>query len=282
MAVIVVTAVIFDLATKTWAENNLASSSTQWVHGLPAVVTEEDHGTTVRDFVVREFNIDLDDKVEAPAVDWLYQVDPTGARPASPIRANYVLDDRVTDVELRYRAINVIDGFWTYTYAENTGAAFGFLSGKAEWFRRPFFLIVSILAMGMIFSLYRKVPDDKRILQVALAAVVGGALGNFIDRVRYGYVVDFIDWYITIGGEEKHWPTFNIADVYISCGVTVMAVLILFGYADFEPEKAVAAPAAPTPLESGRVVGSTGGISLVDDGSAGLGGESSGEGGADT
>lgn len=283
MAVIVVTAVILDLSTKTWAENNLASTSSQWVHGLPALVTPDDYGMTVRDFVVREFDIDLDDEIEAPAVDWLYQVDPTGERPASPLRVGSVLDARVEHVELRYRALNVIDGFWSHTYAENTGAAFGFLSGKAEWFRRPFFLIVSLLAMGMIFSLYRKVPDDKRILQVALAAVVGGAMGNFIDRVRYGYVVDFIDWYVTIGGQEKHWPTFNIADVYISCGVTVMAVLILFGYADFEPEKAAAKPAlAPAAPMAHAQVASTGGVELVDDGSEGLSDASGSDGSADT
>lgn len=236
LAVIVVVAVVLDLSTKTWAENNLASQSSSWLHAIPGKVTEADRGLLVQDFVEQTWKVDVTNPVEEPAVRALYQVDPTGARPASPLAPNSILDERVTDVELRYRSISVIDGFWAHAYAENTGAAFGFLSGKAEAFRRPFFLIVSVLAMAMIFFLYRKVPDDKRILQIALASVVGGALGNFIDRVRYGYVVDFIDWYVTVGGQVKHWPTFNIADVFISCGVTVMAVLILFGYADFEEE----------------------------------------------
>lgn len=260
LAIITVTAVIFDLGTKTWAERNLASSTSQWTHGLPAVVTPDDHGKLVRQFVADTWNLDPENDVESRSFDWLYQVDPERPDVASHLRANSILDERVEHVELRYRAIEVVDGFWNFTYAENTGAAFGFLSGKAEWFRRPFFILVSILAMGMIFTMYRQVPDDKRILQVALAGVVGGALGNFIDRIRYGYVVDFIDWYITIGGEEKHWPTFNIADVYISCGVTVLIVLIVFGYVDFDdpPAKEKAAIASvPT--------------SIADDGSEGAG-----------
>lgn len=237
MAIIVVVAVVLDLSTKTWAENNLASQSSSWTHGLPAEVTPEHHGMLVRDFVVQNWDINVDDPVEEPAVRSLYAVDAAQSDRAWALHPNTIIDERITSVELRYRAINVIDGFWAHTYAENTGAAFGFLAGKAEMIRRPFFLIVSVLAMLMIFTLYRKVPDDKRILQVALASVVGGALGNFVDRVRYGYVVDFIDWYVTIGGQEKHWPTFNIADVFITGGVTVMAVLILFGYADFEEDE---------------------------------------------
>lgn len=247
LAIIVATAVIFDIGTKTWAEHNLASTTSSWTHGLPAVVTEDDYGLLAREFVVQNWNIDENDPVESRALDWLYQVDPERPEMAAHLRAHSVLDERVTNVELRYRSIKVIDGFWNFAYAENTGAAFGFLSGKAEWFRRPFFILVSLLAMGMIFSMYRRVPDDKRILQVALAAVVGGAVGNFIDRIRYGYVVDFIDWYLMVGGEEKHWPTFNIADVYISVGVTVLIVLILFGYVDFDenpkPQKKQAATA---------------------------------------
>lgn len=243
MAIIVVVAVVLDLSTKTWAENNLASQSRSWTNGLPALVTEEDRGMTARDFVLKTWDINVNDPIEEPALRSLYAVDPERTESAWLLTPSTILDDRISTVELRYRALNVVDGFWAHTYAENTGAAFGFLAGKAENFRRPFFLIVSLLAMGMIFTLYRKVPDDKRILQFALASVVGGALGNFIDRVRYGYVVDFIDWYVTIGGQEKHWPTFNIADVFITCGVTVMAVLILFGYADFEEEKNEKTPA---------------------------------------
>lgn len=237
LALIVVTAIILDIGTKTWAEHNVASTNSSWTHGLPAMVTPDDYGKRVADYVVETWDIDIDDPLESRSIDWLYQVDPERPEAFSHLRANSILDERVSHVELRYRAITVVEGFWNFSYAENTGAAFGFLSGKAEWFRRPFFIIVSLLAMGMILSLYRQIPNDKRLLQVTLAAVLGGALGNFIDRIRYGYVVDFIDWYLVVGGEEKHWPTFNIADIYISVGVTVLIVLILFGQVDLDDPK---------------------------------------------
>jgi signal peptidase II len=75
-----------------------------------------------------------------------------------------------------------------------------------------------------------------------LALIVGGALGNFVDRIRFGYVVDFIDWYVTLGGRERHWPTFNIADVCISVGVTLM---ILQSFFVKEPGDKAAEPTPP-------------------------------------
>lgn len=236
MAIIVVVAVVLDLSTKTWAERNLASETSSWTHGLRANVTPDDHGKTAREFVLENWDINRDDPNERPAVHWLYSVDPEQPGREAHLSANSVIDERVSAVELRYRVITVVPAFWSFSYAENTGAAFGFLSGQAHWLRRAFFVFVSFFALGLIATLYRKVPDEKRILQVALAAVVGGAIGNLIDRVRYGYVVDFIDWYATIGGQVKHWPTFNIADIFVSCGVTLLIVLILTGYADFDGE----------------------------------------------
>ena len=238
MAIIVVVAVVLDLASKTWAEHHLASETSSWSHGLQVEVTPDDYGKSVRQFVLENWEIDEDDPNERPAIDWLYSVDPEQPEREAHLPAYSLLDERVSHAELRYRVITVIPGFWNYSYAENTGAAFGFMSGQAHWLRRAFFVLVSFFALGLIATLYRKVPDEKRILQIALASVVGGAIGNLIDRVRYGYVVDFIDWYATIGGQEKHWPTFNVADIFVSCGVTVLILLILIGYADFDDEEA--------------------------------------------
>lgn len=236
MAVVVVTAVILDLSTKTWAERTLASQTSSWTHGLSADVTPEDYGKSAQDFVLENWAIDMDDPNEKHAVNWLYSVDPEQPGREAHLASYSLLDERVTQVELRYRVITVVPGFWSFSYAENTGAAFGFMSGEAHWLRRTFFVLISLFALALISSLYRKIPDDKRILQISLAAVVGGAIGNLVDRVRYGYVVDFIDWYATIGGQVKHWPTFNVADMYVSCGVTVLIILILTGYADFDGE----------------------------------------------
>lgn len=122
--------------------------------------------------------------------------------------------------------VAVIDSFWHFRYVENPGAAWGFLSGSASWFRVPFFLLVAVLAMGFMISYFRKSLPEQGLLRVALALVFGGALGNFFDRVRLGYVIDFIDWHYY---DQFTWPTFNIADVGISIGVG-MLVLDMFLY----------------------------------------------------
>ena len=94
--------------------------------------------------------------------------------------------------------------------------------------RRPFFLLVSVAAIAFIMSLYRRLTPTQHSLKWGLPLVLGGALGNVVDRIRYGHVIDFIDAHIGQGLSERHWPTFNIADVAICVGVGLMA-LDMFG-----------------------------------------------------
>ena len=91
--------------------------------------------------------------------------------------------------------VSVVDGFFRLRYVENPGAAWGFLAGVAGWFRTPFFLLVSFAAMFFIVSYFRKSESHQGMLRVALALVFGGAVGNFLDRARLGYVIDFVDWH---------------------------------------------------------------------------------------
>jgi len=125
---------------------------------------------------------------------------------------------------LRAEDYQVIQNFWDFRYVENPGAAWGFLSGSATWFRTPFFLMVSVAAMIFIVYYFRKTPPEARWLRFALALVFGGAVGNFIDRVRLGYVIDFIDWHWF---RDATWPTFNIADSGITVGVSLMVLEML-------------------------------------------------------
>ena len=113
-----------------------------------------------------------------------------------------------------------------FTYAENKGGAWGLLQNETEALRRPFFLIVSVAAIVFIVSLYRKLQKGQLALKWGLPLVLGGALGNLVDRIRYGFVVDFIDVYVHKGGAapDSHWPTFNVADVAICVGVGLMAI----------------------------------------------------------
>ena len=127
--------------------------------------------------------------------------------------------------------IPVIDAFWDFHYVENPGAAWGFLSGAAAWFRTPFFLIVSAGAMVFILAYFHRTKVEQWLLRLALALVFGGAIGNFIDRVRLGYVIDFIRWHWY---HEAHFPTFNVADAAISVGVALMIVDMIFFAPDEE------------------------------------------------
>lgn len=124
-----------------------------------------------------------------------------------------------------------VTSFWQHRYTQNRGAAWGVLSGAGERFRVPFFYLVSIAAVIFIFSYYRKLRSDQRYLQIALALVLGGAIGNALDRVLRGYVIDFIDWHWFDPHWLKpalHWPTFNVADSGITVGLVMLFLEMLF------------------------------------------------------
>lgn len=137
----------------------------------------------------------------------------------------------------RSEPVAVFESFWHFRYAENPGSAFSFLSGQPAWFRTPFFLVVSVAAMIFILFYYRRTTPEQKWLRMALALVFGGAVGNFVDRMHLGYVIDFIDWHVFIDWRvpvidwyigERTWPTFNIADSAITVGIAVMVVEMWF------------------------------------------------------
>lgn len=109
--------------------------------------------------------------------------------------------------------------FWHFRYVENPGAVWGFLSWAPAWFRVPFFLLLALVAMVFLVSYFRKTTPEQSLVRVGLGLVLGGAVGNFLDRVRLGYVIDFISWHYH---HHFTWPTFNIADVGISVGVGLL------------------------------------------------------------
>ncbi len=115
----------------------------------------------------------------------------------------------------------VIDGFFNLVYVMNPGAAFGFLAGASETFRYLFFIGITVLVMGLIIYYIVK-SDSKNIINIiSFAMIFGGAVGNLIDRIRFGSVVDFLDVYIG----TAHWPAFNVAD----SSITIGAVLMIWG-----------------------------------------------------
>lgn len=115
-----------------------------------------------------------------------------------------------------YESVEVIENFFHITYVRNPGAAFGILSDSA--IRIPFFIGVSLFASIAILWYLRKVDPADGWQHLALGLIFSGAVGNLVDRIRLGEVIDFLDahWY------QHHWPAFNIADSAICVGVAIM------------------------------------------------------------
>lgn len=131
----------------------------------------------------------------------------------------------VLDSFVRGESIPVVKGFFNLTYVQNPGAAFGFLAGAPAYFRVPFFIATPIIALIVILYLYRHLRDNQKLQASALALILGGAVGNFIDRVRFQYVVDFLDVHWK---NQVHFPAFNVADSAITIGVTFLIIALFF------------------------------------------------------
>lgn len=122
-----------------------------------------------------------------------------------------------------YTAIPVIDGFWNWYRTYNTGAAFSFLSDAGGW-QQYFFIALAIGITGLLCYWLSRTPRGDWKTALPYALVIGGAIGNVIDRVLHGHVVDFIQWY----WRDFYWPAFNIADAAIVGGAVGIALYGLF------------------------------------------------------
>jgi signal peptidase II len=140
-----------------------------------------------------------------------------------------IVDDRLERSGVRSVPVPVVGDFLRLTYVENRGAAFGLLQDQTA-----FFVFVGVLVIGVIAASYRYLPRSGFRLHLALGLQLGGAIGNLIDRVRQGYVVDFIDF----GYHSNWWPVFNVADSAIVIGVALLALNALSPTSTEEPAPA--------------------------------------------
>ena len=124
-----------------------------------------------------------------------------------------------------HQSISIVDGLFSFTYVRNTGAAFGIFAGHSEAFRVPMLLAVALVALVVLLWFVRGIPAERRAVIAACGAVLGGAIGNMIDRATYGEVIDFLDVYVG----AYHWPAFNVADAAITVGVIVLCIDALRG-----------------------------------------------------
>ena len=131
----------------------------------------------------------------------------------------------VDAVMWQHQSITVIENYFDITYVRNPGGAFGLFARAERWIVRPALLGLSAVAVVVILLIYRSTPGDRLLVRLALSLILGGALGNLIDRIRYDEVIDFLDvhWY------HYHWPAFNVADAAITVGVVLLCWDLFFG-----------------------------------------------------
>jgi signal peptidase II len=123
-----------------------------------------------------------------------------------------------------HQSIPIIPGFLNLTYVRNTGAAFGMFASPSPGLRSALLLLFSLVAIGLIAWIWIRDRRASGLYVSSLGLILGGALGNLLDRARLGEVVDFVDAY----WGRYHWPAFNVADSAITVGVALFALHLVF------------------------------------------------------
>jgi signal peptidase II len=146
------------------------------------------------------------------------------------IAATVIFWDQLTKlyvdaVMLPHQSVTVIENFFDITYIRNPGGVFGIFAQVDRAIMRPLLLSLSSIAVVVIIVIYHTTPLDRVLARVAFSLILGGAIGNLIDRIRFDGVIDFLDfhWY------QYHWPAFNVADAAITIGVGLLFWELLFG-----------------------------------------------------
>jgi len=124
-----------------------------------------------------------------------------------------------------HQILSVIPGFFNLVLVKNRGMAFGIFSQTRSGFYYYFLLFTTIGAIGVILFFFFWIKRTKKWLTVGLSLILGGALGNLVDRVRWGYVIDFLDFFL----KGYHWPAFNVADSAVTAGTFWLLFNIIQG-----------------------------------------------------
>lgn len=133
-------------------------------------------------------------------------------------------------------SLPLIENFFNLARVHNAGAAFGLLATMGPAWREPFFFVVPMAMLAVILVVFYRLRDNQKLSIFSLSLIVGGACGNLADRLRLGYVVDFLDFHWR---NQAHFPAFNLADMAISAGVMLLVVSMFT-----ESEKSEPAPGA--------------------------------------
>lgn len=213
--------IALDQWTKQLASNHLASTRLGgFVHSIERVVEPDADGKTLLQWCTDQFSSKNTPAEIEQIAHSVTKRSSEGSDAGVTVAPTDVLQ-KGDYLIIGWREITVIPDYWDYQYTRNNGAAFSFLADSDSPLRTPFFVLVSLISIGVIALLLRGVTLQQRLLLMGLALVAGGAVGNLIDRILYGYVIDFIVWKAT---DAYRWPTFNIADSAIVVGVALLTI----------------------------------------------------------
>ena len=129
-------------------------------------------------------------------------------------------------IPLNY-SVKVVEGFFNFTHIRNSGVAFGLFASQQSEYKALMFIAISTIAIIAILVIFHQTPKEKQMVQTGLILIFSGAIGNLIDRILHGEVIDFVDFFIN----RHHFPAFNIADSCITVGVIMMVIDLFFGEA---------------------------------------------------
>lgn len=137
--------------------------------------------------------------------------------------------DQVTKAIVSHRIalstdLSLIPGFLNLTHIQNRGAIFGFFSQSGSRLVYLLITLASLVALALVIYYFFKTSPSEKLMKISLSLILGGALGNLMDRIFRGYVIDFMDFYV----KKWHWPSFNIADSCISIGAILLIIIFLF------------------------------------------------------
>lgn len=119
---------------------------------------------------------------------------------------------------------SIIPGFFNLTHIRNRGAIFGFFSHSESRVLFIILTLVSLVALGLVIYYFFKTPSSQILMKISLSVILAGALGNLMDRLFRGYVIDFLDFHI----KNWHWPSFNVADACITIGAFLLIFILVF------------------------------------------------------
>ena len=133
----------------------------------------------------------------------------------------YLVESRIPE----HAVVPVVRGFFNLVNTKNSGAVFGMFSDSAVWWKTPLLIAVSVVLLIAVVTLVSRTPNLRWPTSIGMALILGGALSNLFDRMRWGQVEDFLDFYF----HSYHWYTFNLADSAIVVGTGLIVLQVLFG-----------------------------------------------------